>query len=85
MITFFFLFLPQSSLPLPIKVLSHSDWVLLRNCVLIEENMALDDQVAKYSCRQGWSCLFSACKAESTDLLSELTLLDAGVVLLLAE
>lgn len=47
--------------------------------------MSLDVQVAKYSCRQGWSCLFSASKAESTDLLSELTLLDAGVVLLLAE
>ena len=47
--------------------------------------MSLDDQVAKESCRQGWSCLFSACKAESTDLLSELTLLDAGIVLLLAE
>lgn len=37
-------------------------FVFVCDCVLIEENMSLDDQVAKYSCRQGRNCLFSACK-----------------------
>lgn len=55
----------HSSSSFPGNVLSQRDCLggfCVCGCVLIEENMSLDDQVAKYICKQGRNCLFSVYK-----------------------